>query len=85
MITTRPKTRRSVEQIEALTSTRRYKERARRWLDDFIAAGVAVPLDEAAQNFAAATDIDVALARGILRRIGDPEGYARFIERRRAN
>jgi hypothetical protein len=67
--------------IEKLTSTSAYQQAAAEWLADFKASGVALPLDEAARSFAAATAIDVPLAAGILRRFADPEGYARFIER----
>jgi hypothetical protein len=68
--------------IEQWTSTPEYQRRAKEWLEHFKAKGVAVPLAEAAASFAAAVAIDVPLARGILRRVADPEGYANFIARR---
>ena len=65
-------------QIEAWTSSPAYAERAAAWLENFERAGAALPLDEAARSFAAAAAIDYALARGILRRLADPDGYANF-------
>jgi hypothetical protein len=72
-------------EIEIWTSSPAYKERARKWLADFQEAGAALSHEEAARSFAKATGIDVALAGGILRRVADPQGYANFIARRRAN
>ena len=71
------------EQIEQWTATPEYKQRASQWLENFELNGVDMPLDEAARSFAAACLIDVPLARGILKRVADPEGYAGFLEQRR--
>ena len=75
-------TRTDDQEIQEWTSSEEYRLRARQWLENFKAGAEPVPFDEAARDFAAAVDIDVPLARGILKRLADPEGYVDFRDRK---